>query len=226
MFAVLKKEFKSYFLTPIGYVFVGLFLTVVSFIFYQYTFKQRYINFEYVLWDSLIVLTFITPVLTMRMFAEEKKNGTEQLLMTSPRSITSIVLGKFFAACGVILITNVLFFTYFIILKFFGNPSFVVALVTSLGFLLLAMAYISFGMFISSTTENQIIAAVIPIVFFLVISFLQSKVGLFSSLSLLDMFQKFPLGIVSLKEVVGYLSFTLLFILLTIIGLQRRKSVK
>lgn len=226
MFAVFKKEIKSYFLTPVGYIFIGLFMTVVSFIFYVYTFSQHYINFEYVLWDSLIVLTFITPVLTMRMFAEEKKNGTDQLLMTSPRSITSIVLGKFFAACSVIVVTMILFFTYFAILKYFGNPSLVVALVTSLGFFLLAMAYISFGMFASSITENQIVAAIIPIGFFLIIGFLQANNGFLAMISLLDMFDKFPLGIISLKEVVGYLSFSLLFILLTIIVLQRRKSVK
>ncbi|MBR3152888.1 MAG: ABC transporter permease [Clostridia bacterium] len=226
MFAVLKKEFKNYFLTPIGYVFIGLFLAVVSIIFYTYTFQQRYINFEYVLWDSIIVLTFITPVLTMRMFAEEKKNGTDILLMTSPRSIVSIVLGKFFAACGVILITILLFFMYFGILCFFGKPSIIVALVTSLGFLLLAMAYISFGMFASSLTENQIVASIITIAFFLIISFFQSKLGFLSMFSLVSMFQKFPLGIISLKEVVGYLSFIVLFTLLTIIILQRRKSVK
>ena len=226
MLAVLKKELKSYFLTPIGYVFIGLFIAVVSFIFYQYTFSQHYINFEYVLWDSIIVLTFITPVLTMRMFAEEKKNGTDQLLMTSPRSIVSIVLGKFFAACVVILITIAIFFVYFAILKYFGDPSVVVALVASLGFFLLAISYISFGMFISSITENQIIAAVVPVVFFLFVSFLQAYSGIFSLLSLVSMFQKFPLGIISLKEVVGYVSFSLLFIILTIIVLQRRKSVK
>ncbi|MBR3133100.1 MAG: ABC transporter permease [Clostridia bacterium] len=226
MFAILKKEFKNYFLTPIGYVFIGLFLVVVSLIFYNYTFSQHYINFEYILWDSIIVLTFITPVLTMRMFAEEKKSGTDILIMTSPRSIFSIVMGKFLAACSVILITIALFFIYFIILCFFGKPSIVVALVTSLGFFLLAMSYISFGMFASCLTESQIIAAIITIAFFLVISFLQSSVGILSMFSLVSMFQKFPLGVISLKEVVGYLSFSILFILLTIIILQRRKSVK
>lgn len=226
MFAVLKKELKSYFFTPIGYIFIGLFIAVVSFVFYSYTFSQHYINFEYVLWDSIMVLTFITPVITMRMFAEEKKNGTDQLLMTSPRSIVSIVLGKFFAAAVVILITIAITFIYFGILKYFGSPSLVVALVAVLGFFLLAMSYISFGMFISSITENQIIAAIIPIVFFLLLGYFSQSSGIFELLSLVNMFQKFPLGIISLKEVVGYISFSLLFILLTIIVLQRRKSVK
>ena len=98
MLAIIKKELKSYFFTPIGYIFIGLFLAVVSFIFYTYTFASGYLNFEYIIWDSTVVLAFIIPVLTMRMFAEEKKTGTDQLLMTSPKSITCIVLGKFLAA--------------------------------------------------------------------------------------------------------------------------------
>ena len=104
MFAVIKKELKSYFYTPVGYIFIALFLAVVSFVFYQYTFSQRYLNFEYIIWDSTVVLTFIIPVLTMRLFAEEKKSGTDQLLMTSPKSIVSIVLGKFFAATLVVVV--------------------------------------------------------------------------------------------------------------------------
>ena len=69
MLAIIKKELKSYFFTPIGYIFIGLFLAVVSFIFYTYTFASGYLNFEYIIWDSTVVLAFIIPVLTMRMFA-------------------------------------------------------------------------------------------------------------------------------------------------------------
>lgn len=226
MLAIIKKEFKSYFFTPIGYIFIGLFLAVVSFIFYTYTFASGYLNFEYIIWDSTIVLTFIIPVLTMRMFAEEKKSGTDQLLMTSPKSITCIVLGKFFAASLVVLIGMLFMFIYYGILRHFGYVNLTEPLVAMLGFLLLAMSYISFGMFASSITENQVIAAVISIGFFLIISFLQSYQGIIEMFSLVQMYQKFPQGIISLQEVVGYLTFILLFIFLTIIVLQRRKSVK
>ena len=226
MLAVIKKELKIYFVTPIGYVFIALFLAVVSFVFYTYTFASGYLNFEYIIWDSTVVLAFIIPVLTMRMFAEEKKSGTDQLIMTSPKSIVSIVLGKFFAATLVVVVGLLFMFVYYGILRYFGTVSLVQPLVAMLGFLLLAMAYISFGMFASSITENQVVAAVISIGFFLIISFLQNYQGIVEMFSLVQMYQKFPQGIISLKEVVGYVSFILLFVFLTMIVLQRRKSVK
>ena len=226
MFAIIKKELKSYFFTPIGWVFIGLFLAVVSFVFYQYTFTSGYLNFEYIIWDSTVVLAFIIPVLTMRMFAEEKKNGTDQLLMTSPKSIDSIVLGKFLATTLVVVIGTLLMFIYYGILRHFGTVSLTEPLVAMLGLLLLAMSYISFGMFVSSITENQIVAAIVSIGFFLILSFLQNYQGIVEIFSLVQMYQKFPQGIISLKEVVGYVTFILLFVSLTIIVLQRRKSVK
>ena len=226
MLAIIKKELKSYFYTPIGYIFIALFLAVVSFIFYTYTFSSGYLNFEYIIWDSTVVLAFIIPVLTMRMFAEERKTGTDQLLFTSPKSITSIVLGKLLAATIVVIIGLLFTFIYYGILRHFGNVSLREPLVAMLGYILLSMSYISFGMFASSITENQIIAAVVPIAFAFIISFLQGYKGFVEMFSLVQMYQKFPQGIISLKEVVGYVTFILLFTCLTIIVLQRRRSVK
>ena len=98
MWAIIKKEFKSYFLSPIGYIYIGIFLFITSLLFLVETFYVGSVEFNYMYsWTSLVI-TFTVPILTMRMFAEEKKTGTDQLLLTSPRSITSIVLGKFFAA--------------------------------------------------------------------------------------------------------------------------------
>ena len=231
MLAVLKKELKTYFLTPLGYIFIAVFMILFSNIFYTMIFNTTTENlsiakFEYVIANSLIILTFITPVLTMRMFAEEKSTGTDQLLFTSPKSITKIVLGKFLAATAVILITILITFIYYFILTRFGSPSFKVALIAEIGFLLIALAYISFGMFASSISPNQLIAAIITIGFFFITSFFNSTSGIIASVSLMSMYEKFPLGIISLQEVVGYISFITLFILLTIIVLQRRKSVK
>ena len=231
MLAVLKKELKTYFLTPLGYIFIAVFMISFSFVFYSMMFNTTSDNltiakFEYVIANSLVVLTFITPVLTMRMFAEERASGTDQILFTSPRSIVGIVFGKFLAATIVILITILITFIYYFILTKLGNPSFKVALTAELGFLLVALAYISFGMFASSVSPNQLIAAIITIGFFFITSFFNSTSGIIASVSLMSMYEKFPLGIISLQEVVGYISFITLFILLTIIVLQRRKRVK
>lgn len=226
MFAVYKKELKSYLLTPVGYVFIGLFLLLFSIFFYLELFTSSVINFEYLFYNGATILTFITPVLTMRMFSEERRNGTEQLLLTSPRSISSIVLGKFLAAGTIIVITELMTLMYYVILSFFGTPSLKVAIATLGGFLLLALAYIAFGMFASSITENQIVASVISIGAFLVMWFLPYFNDTLAMFSLINMFDKFPQGIVAWTEIISFISFSVLFILLTIIVLQRRKSVK
>ena len=226
MFAVFKKEIKSYLLSPIGYIFIGLFLIMFSTFFFLTIFQSQVLNFEYLFYNGATILTFITPVLTMRMFSEERKNGTEQLVMTSPRSITSVVLGKFFAAAVMILITEVFTLMYYFILKYFGEPSLTVALSTLFGFFLLSLAYISFGMFASSLTENQIIACVLTIGVFIVMWFLPGFNENLAMFSLIQMFDKFPTGVISISEIITFVSFAVLFILLTIVVLQRRKSVK
>lgn len=226
MLAVLKKELKSYLLTPVGYIFMGLFLLIFSIIFYISIFQYSSLNFEYLFFDGAIILTFVIPVLTMRMFAEERRNGTEQLILTSPRSITSVVLGKFFAAAIIVVITEILTLMYFGILSYFGKPSLVTALSTFSGFLLLSLAYISFGMFASSITENQIVASVVTIGAFMVMWFLPSSLPILSPFYLISKFEKFSYGLVSISGIIGFVSFITLFVLLTIITLQRRKSVK
>ncbi|MBR3162483.1 MAG: ABC transporter permease subunit [Clostridia bacterium] len=226
MWAVIKKEFKSYFLSPVGYVFIGLFLLMFSIFFYTDVVEYGSTNFEYIFYSGATVLTFIVPILTMRLFAEERKTGTEQLLMTSPLSITSAVLAKFIAALFVIIITELCTLMYFGILCFFGIPDIATSLITLLGFLLLAMSYISFGMLASSLTENQIIAGIITIGFFVLSWFLPNFSGVFTSFSLINLFSKFVYGQIDIADTVTFISFTVMCILLTIMVLQRRKSVR
>lgn len=227
MFAVFKKELKSYFLSPIGYIAIGLFLLVFSVFFYITTIEVFALDLGSLYYATAMYgLLFVVPLITMRMFAEERKNGTEQLLLTSPRSITGIVLGKFLAAVALIAITLVISLIYFIILTFFGDPNIVTTLVAMVGFLLVAMAAISFGMFTSSLTENQIVSAIITVVFLILPWFLPNISTIFSEISLIDKFAKMSSGLISITEIVGLLSFTVMFILFTIIVMQRRKALK
>ncbi len=226
MFSVMKKELKTYFCSPVGYVFIGLFLIMFSIFFYVDVFQYGSTNFEYIFYSGATILTFITPILTMRTIAEERKNGTEQLLLTSPLSITKVVLGKFIAATIIVIITEICTFLYFGILSFFGTPHITTALVTLLGFLLLAISYISFGILASSITENQIIAGVITIGFFILTWFLPNFSEVFTNFSLINMFSKFPTGQIDIADTVTYVTFTILCLLLTVIVMQRRKSVR
>ena len=223
MWAVYKKELKSYFLSPIGYIAIGIFLIVFSFMFYLTTIQTRGYDMGVLYFNTARYgLLIITPIITMRMLAEERKNGTEQLLLTSPRSITGIVLGKFLAAVTLIMIILAFSFMYYIILCFFKAPNLGVTLVCMLGFLLVAMAAISLGMFLSSLTEHQVVSAILTIL----VLFIPDLTGLFSGINLINSYQKFPAGLISAAEVTTLIAFMVMFILFTIIIMQRRKSVK
>lgn len=227
MFAVMKKEFKSYFLSPIGYVVMGIFLLVFSVFFFLTAVGSGSVDLGGLYYYTAVYgLIIIVPILTMRMFAEERKSGTEQLIMTSPVSMTGVVFGKLFAALGVILITLLMSFMYFFIVKYFGNPNIKVVLVHMLGFVLVSIAALSVGMFASSITENQIISGVITIAFLLLSLFAGDLNSGLNNLSIMNFYQKFPAGIISIKEIVGLVSFAAMFIGFTIMVMQRRKLVK
>ena len=226
MWAVIKKEFKTYFLSPVGYVFIGLFLIMFSIFFYTDVFNYQSTNFEYIFYSGATILTFIIPILTMRTISEERKTGTEQLILTSPLSITKVVLGKFIAATLIVIITEICTFMYFAILCFFGMPHITTALVTLLGFLLLAMSYISFGILASSITENQIIAGVITIGFFILTWFLPQFNTIFTNFSLINLFTKFPTGQIDIADTVTFIAFTISCLLITVIVMQKRKSFR
>ena len=228
MWAVIKKEFKSYFCTPIGYVFIGVFLIAFSISFYFSVIGYGNVNFENIFYSlpTILVLAFIIPLLTMRSFAEERKNGTEQLLLTSPISITKIVIGKFIAGLAIVVITEICTFMYFGILCHYGIPKLTTTFATLLGFLLFVMAYIAFGMLSSSITENQIIAGIISIGFFIITWVLPEFNSSLESYSFINMFYKYTQGQIDIGDTVTFITAAITSIVLTITLMQRRKSVK
>ena len=227
MWAVYKKELKTYFLSPIGYIAIGIFMLMYSIFFYLTTILLGSVDMGNLYYATARYgLLLIVPLLTMRMFSEERKNGTEQLLLTSPRSVTSIVLGKFLAAASVIVITLILSIIYSIIISFFGNINVPTIIATMFGFLLVAMAAISIGTLASSITENQIIAAIITIVALVAPWFLVDISKIFSSVDLIDKFMKFPYGLISISDVISLISITVMCLLITIVLIKRRKAVK
>jgi ABC-2 type transport system permease protein len=226
MWAVAKKEFKQYFLSPIGYIYIGVFLLMCSITFYSNIFLSQSTNFASIFSLGVTSLTFLVPVLTMRTFAEERKNSTEVLILTSPTSVKSMVFGKFIAAGLVVLLSIACTFLYYIILSFFGEPALATSLVAMLGFALLSLAYVACGMFISSLTENQVVSAIISMIAFLVLSFLSDLVPGFDPFSIIDAFTTFESGLISVHDVVLLLSFIGFFISMTVLVMNRRKYVK
>lgn len=229
MWAIIKKEVKTYFLSPIGYVFIGIFLIAFSISFYlelMYTGGRVQFNYIFTYLPTILSFAILVPLLTMRTFSEERKNGTEQLLLTSPISITKIVIAKFISALIITLIAIACTSMFLIIIRCFGTLDITAALVTIFGFILLAMSYISIGILASSITENQIIAALITIITFVATWVLPEFLQSGASFSLINMFSKFTTGQINIAYTVTYLAFTVLCLILTITVMQRRKSAK
>ncbi len=177
MLAIFKKELKSYFTSMTGYVFVAFFLVIVGIYYAVYNLMNMVANFEYVLSGISFIFVLLVPILTMRLMAEDKKQKTDQLLFTSPLSISKIISGKYFAVLSVFLIAMVIVCLYPLILLQFGSLSLKVAYGSILGFTLLGAAYISIGLFVSSLTESQLVAAVVSFVVILVTVLMDSLVS-------------------------------------------------
>ena len=227
MKAVIKKELKSYFLSPIGYVVIGIFLLCFSVFFYLTAIASGSVDLGALYYyTALYGLIIIVPILTMRMFAEERKNGTEQLLLTSPTSMFKVVMGKLIAALCVIIITLLVSFMFFAIVSFFGEPNIIAILVAMLGFILISTAALSVGMFASSLTENQIIAGIITVAFLIITLFIPDISSMLAGFTLIDFYTSFAQGVISVENIISLALFSLVFISLTIIVMQRRKLVK
>lgn len=158
MTAVYKKELKSYFQSMIGCVFIAFLIAFTGVYFMAYNMTAGYPYFSYTLSGSLIVFLVGIPLITMRSFAEERKNRTDQLLLTAPISLGSIVIGKYLAMITVIAVPNVIFCIFPLIIKSQGTAYFVVDYISIGVFFMLGCVYAAVGMFLSSLTESQIIA--------------------------------------------------------------------
>lgn len=232
IWTVARRDFRSYFTSPIAYIMIGIFLFVMDFMFYNnlYYFKMQTLQFQGMggkavsITDGIIrplygnmnvILLFVVPFITMRLIAEERKLQTIQLLLTSPITLTEIVIGKFLSALLLIGIMVLLTCIYPIILLGVGNPDVGPMFTSVLGTFLMAGCYLAIGLFYSSTTENQIVAAVLTFMtclFFWLISWASQAAGpvwgeVLTYLSLIGHYNNFSQGILDVTDVVYYLSF-------------------
>lgn len=159
MIAVWRKELRSYFVTPVAYVCMGAFLALTSLIFYVNILEKHSSDLPiFILWMSYLWM-LICPVLTMRLFAEERQKRTDQLLFTSPVSLTRIVLGKYLAAATVLLITVLLTLVYAAVVAVYGRLYFPEALMAYLGFILQGCAFVAIDLALSALFRSPIVAA-------------------------------------------------------------------
>lgn len=158
MLAIYKRELKSYFQSMIGCVFVAFLVAFTGIYFMAYNLNAGYPYFSYTLSGSLIVFIVGIPLLTMRSFSEERKNKTDQLLLTAPVGLSKVVLGKYMAMVSVLAVPNIIFCLFPLIIKLQGISYLKVDYISIGVFFLLGCVYAAIGMFLSSLTESQIIA--------------------------------------------------------------------
>lgn len=184
MSAIYKRELRSYLTSMIGYLFIFFVLLLTGIYFSAYQLNAAYPKFEYTL--SALTFAFLigVPFLTMRILAEERKQKTDQLLLTAPVSVSNIVLGKYLALVTVYAIPVVIMCFYPLLMSKFGSVSFGEAYTGILGFFLLGCANLAIGLFVSALTESQVIAAVLTFVFLFAFYMMNGISSFFSKTSL------------------------------------------
>ncbi len=231
--AIFKKEFKSYFVSPIAYVFITVYLVISSFLFFQTFFLNNQANmrgyFEFLPW----IFLFFVPAITMRSWAEERKVKTLELLLTWPVSDFEVVVGKFLAAFGFLAAGIVLSMTIPITILIIGKPDLGPIVGGYIGALLMGGAYLAIGMWISSYTENQIIAFILGVVatfvFFIIgspfiVVFAPNAVApLLTYLGLGTHFESIERGVIDSRDIIYYCSIVGFFLFLNIQSLASRK---
>ncbi len=232
MRAIWKRELQAYFLTPIGYVFMCVFLLVSSVLFYVQIMQSRSSDLPTFIGQMCYLWMLLSPVLTMRLLAEERQRRTDQLLLTSPVSLPGMVLGKYFAACTVMLATTVLTLGFVLVVAIYGSVYPSELLVAYLGFVLQGGSFIALDLFISGCSKNQVTAAVFGFganFVLWMLDLLENSVNrdffseLLSFFSLYQRAEPFLMGQLSAASVVYYLSFTAAFLLLTVHALDARR---
>ena len=233
MLAIWKREIRSYFTSALGYIFMAIYLCLSGVLFSVATLqKGADSNANYYFTYLLISFIVVLPLLTMKLFSEERKLKTEQLLLTSPVTMTGMVVGKFLAAFTVFFLTYAVSSLSFITLYIYGAPNTAQLIGNSVGLLLLGAACIAIGVFVSSLTENQLIAAIgsMAILFaFVMVSFLSAYINnaavrtVLNWISILTRYDSFGNGVFDFSCILYYISMTVIFLFLTVWVFEKRR---
>lgn len=233
MSAIYKREMKAYFTTFIGYAFIATFLVLSGVIFSLTTLSQS-IGGDITTYYTMIIFAFaiLIPLLTMKLFSDEKRLKTEALLMSSPVSLFGVVMAKYLAALTMFASTFALSCVNLIPAYMYGNQNTAVIIGNIFSVLLIGCAFIAIGVFMSSLTENQLVAAITTIaaiVLFLVIGMFSTGIGfaplriVLDFFSIFNRFTMFTYGIIDWSALVYYASVSFVFLFLTVRVYERRR---
>ena len=230
--AIARKDLSYYFVSPIGYVVLALFFFVTGFFFWLIVVGSRSASMSPVFQNTSIIFLFITPIITMRLWSEEEKSGTAELLRTSPLDLWEIVLGKYLAACGFFAVMLTSTVVYFLIVAIAGNPDFGPVATNFLGYILAAMAFFALGFLSSTLTENQIVSAVVTFGLLLMLwvigaagTNVQGPLGDFLKyVSIFEHLNDFFVGVIDLTHVFYFLSIIFIGLFFSVKVLEGKRS--
>ncbi|MEO8284940.1 MAG: ABC transporter permease [Chloroflexota bacterium] len=226
------KELRSYFVSPVAYIIVAFWLVATGFFFWLSVSSFGEASLRNVFGVVIIFLLLISPALTMRLLSEESRTGTLELLLTAPVKDWAVVVGKFLGAMGLYLAMMALTLVYPLMLVLLGgNPDWGPIWSGYIGLILLGMSFLAVGLFASALTSNQMVSAVIAFVILLllfVIGQVTGSVGagvgdFLGRFSLTNHFDPFPRGVIDLKDVVFYLTFTAVVLFITVQVVEGRR---
>lgn len=232
MFAIYKKEMRSYFTTPLGYIFTAVFLAVSGFAFSMFTLQSQTSDvsgyFQIMIFGYIVIL----PLLTMRSFAEERRQKTEQILMTAPVSIPAMVFAKFLASYTMFAGCALISCIYYVPLSSFGDTNLPKAFGCLIAALLIGMCFIAVGIFISTLTESQVTAAIGTmgtLLLLVIISAFNNRIDAYvirsvlSWVSIYGRYSNFTYGIFDIASALYYFSVTAIFLFLSVRAYERRR---
>ena len=231
MLAIFKREFKSYFISPIGYIFLAAF-TFFEAMFFSLLYASGSTQIQYIITSISSVVVFALPILTMKMLSEDRRQKVDQVLLTAPISVTAIVMGKLLATLAVFMLAFAPTLIFQIIVSTLATTNWLNFLYCLFGVMLLGAAMISIGMFISSLTESSVVAAILTIVVNFIVMMATSFASTLSSelltkvaesISFIDRFSNFSSSTLSIADIVYFLSITVVFVFLSVRSVERRR---
>ena len=231
MIAVFKREFKSYFISPLGYAFLAIYLFVESSLFVQ-LFSYGSPNNELIFPYISTIVVFVTPVITMRLLSEERRQKIDQALLTAPVSVGGIVIGKFLAAFSVFAMALAPVVVFELITSMVATPNWLIFLNSFLGTLLIGGALISIGMFISALTESPVISCILTLIAFLLLlllpmfaslSGIEWVVAAAEKIAFVNLANTFTSSIFRIVDVVYLISIIAVFVFVSIRAVERRR---
>ncbi len=233
MSAIFRREFKSFFTGPIGYIALAVIIASSGMFFFMYNLNYGMADLTGVFSGLFTISLLVIPFLTMRLFSDEKRQKTDQALLTAPGSLTGIVLGKFFAALALYAIAISITLVYAVILAFQVSPDWMLLIGNFIGLLLVGALIISIGVFISCMTESQVIAALGTLAVSVILLSIDQIASLLAGITILEeivafisittRYSEFTAGLINYDSVIYFITMQALFVFLTVRVLDSRR---